>query len=253
MAYLIDQHPVIVAVLFVAVSGILALMVSKGLALVIPWINRAPNRLSAKPEPVLSQEFSRLLQLGAFWGILLAGIILGLALLGDGELSGWLDRSWAFLARLLVALGILVTGHILGSLTRLLIRGLLKGNEFAALPRIAYAAIAGVALLIALSHLGLDISFITQLVLVFVAVFLTGLALAFALGAKTLVANLSAGGELMNYKPGDRLRVDGLEDTVLEIHRTGAVLSTEEGLARVPARKFSEMTVTILRKEEDDG
>lgn len=253
MTDLFDQHPVVIAMLIVALSGVLAFIVSRAVASVVPWVNRLSMRLSSKPEPMLSREFSRLLQIIAFSGVLLAGIILVLSLFDNGELSELFDRSWGFVARLLFASGILVTGHILGALTRTLLRGFSRGSELAALPQIAYVAIAGIALLVALSHLGLDVSFITQLILVFFAVFFTGLALAFALGAKTLVANLAAGGELMNFKPGDRIRVDGIEGTVLEIHRTGAVLSTEEGLARIPARKFSELTVTILRKEEDDG
>jgi hypothetical protein len=64
---------------------------------------------------------------------------------------------------------------------------------------------------------------------------------------------LAAGNELMNYKQGDRLRVDGIEGAIAEIHRTGVVLSTEEGLAWIPAKKFAEATVIVLQQEDDDG
>jgi small-conductance mechanosensitive channel len=253
MTDLMNQYPEIVAVLFVAAAGVLAFLVRKGLASAIPWVNQLATRLGAKPRSMLSPEFSRWIQITAFWGIVLAGVVLGLSLLGNGELSLWLDRIWIFLARALVALGILAMGHVLGSLTRSLLAGLSRNLELAALSQVTYVVITATFLVIALSHLGLDISFITQLILVLVGVFFAGLALAFALGAKTLVANLAAGGELMHYKPGDHLRIDGIEGTVLEIHRTGAVLSTDEGLVRIPARIFSEMSVTILRKDEDNG
>lgn len=249
----INQFPEIMAVLFVVAAILLAFLVRKGLAAAIPRVNRASIRLGSKSESLLSPEFSRLAQLVAFWGILLASIILALSLLGNGEFSVWLERGGAFVARLLVALSIMAVGHVLGSLTRSLLGSPSRKLDFTALPGIAYAAIAGAALLMALSHLGLDISFITQMVLVFVTVFFAGLALAFALGAKTLVSNLAAGSELLNYRQGDCLRVDGVEGTIAEIHRTGIVLSTEEGLARIPAKKFSEATVIIVRKEENDG
>ena len=249
----LNQSPEFLAVLFIVTAILLAFLVRKGLATLIPWVNRTSVRLGSKSDPMLSPEFSRLTTQIAFWGILLAGFVLAFSLLGDGEFSSWLERGWAFIARLLVALSILAAGHVLGSLTRGVLGGPSRKLEFNALPDMAYAAIAGAALLMALSHLGLDISFITQLVLVIVAVFFAGLALAFALGAKTLVANLAAGNELMNYKQGDRLRVDGIEGAIAEIHRTGVVLSTEEGLARIPAKKFAEATVIVLHQEEDDG
>ena len=249
----IDHFPEFISLLFVLAAVFFAFLVRKGLVQLLPWINRVSLRLGSKSGSMLSPEFGRILQVVFFWGIILAGIVLALSVLGTGELSQWLDRIWSFVAHLLVALGILAVGHVLGSLARTFLTGFSHKHELAALPRMAYAVVMGATALVVFSHLGLDISFITQLVLVFVAVFLAGLALSFALGARSLVANLSAGGDLAHYKTNDRLRIEGVEGTVVEIQRTAIVLSTEEGLARIPARKFAESTVVLLRREEDDG
>jgi hypothetical protein len=250
----LSQFPELMALLVIIAGWVTAILVRRAVAVAVPRINRSTIRLGSRSGPVLSPQFAQLLQHFVFWGILLASVILGFSLLGDGEVSRWIDGLWVFVSHLLVALGILAVGHILGLLARSLVNGLARDGGAAALSRMAYAVIAGIAIVMAISHLGLDISFLTRLVLVILGVLFAGLALAFALGARALVANLTAQNDMQCYTAGDRIRLDDVEGTVLEIHRTGLVLSTAEGLARIPAAKFAEMTVIVLHKDaEDDG
>ena len=250
----LNQSPEVLALLVIIAGWVTATLVRRGVAAAVPRINLSSTRLGSRSEPVLSPQFARLLQQFVFFGILLASVILGFSLLGDGEVSIWIDSLWVFVSHLLIALGILAAGHILGLLARSLVNGLARDGGAVALSRIAYAVIAGIAVVMAISHMGLDTSFLTWFVLVIVFVVFAGLALAFSLGARVLVANLAAQGDMQVYKAGDRVRVDGIEGTVVEIHRTGLVLSTAEGLARVPAAKFAEMTVIVLHTDaENDG
>jgi F0F1-type ATP synthase membrane subunit c/vacuolar-type H+-ATPase subunit K len=249
----LGQYPEFSALMILAVGVLLAFLARKGVSVLTDWLNRASVYKSARVEPIVSPSFTRVLRVTVFWGILVAAVIKCAVLLG-GPQAVVLDVIWTFVIRLLVALGIVVVGHFLGVFARNLVTMVARHPDMGALPMLVYALTIGVALVMALAHLGLDVSLITNVSLVIVAVVFASLGLAFALGARTLVANLAAQGELGRYRPGDRLRVDGTEGLVLEVDRTGVVLSTAEGLARIPAARLADSTVLLLTPEDDtDG
>ena len=250
----LDHFPEIAALILVLAGWILARIARPAVTSAIPWINRMSRRWGAQSGVLLTPAFEQGLQALVFWGILLSSVILGLHMIGGGELTQKLDGLLVFASQLLVALGILALGHILGLLARSLVGGLSGFSEGKTLPWAAYGLIIGIATVTAFKHLGLDLTFITQILLLIITVFFAGLGLAFALGAKALVANLVAQGELQRYKPGDRLMIDGIEGTVQEIHRTGLILSTEQGLASIPAARFAESIVIEQSTESgEDG
>ena len=249
-----SHFPEVLALLTFLLGAILAYLLRKAVKSGVPFINKLSLRWGSHSGSLLSPGFARFLQAIVFWGVLMGSVILGLLLLSGGETSTWLDGLWVIVAQILVALGILAAGHILGLLAQSLLSGLSDSSDLDAFSRLAYGVIVGIAIVTALKNLGLDVSFITQVLLVVITVFFAGLALAFALGARTLAANLSAQSDMRRFQPGDHLMVDGIEGTILEIHRTGAVLTTTEGMANVPAAKFAESTIIKLRREpEDDG
>ena len=77
--------------------------------------------------------------------------------------------------------------------------------------------------------------------------------LAFALGATRHVANLLAHRELSRISVGERIRVDELEGTVVEIHSTAVDIATKDGIATIPAARFAETSVLRLREDRGDG
>jgi len=245
----LEYFPEIVALLVVLAGWILGRVASHLIGDAVPWINRISVRWGAEPKDLLTTAFGQGLKALTFWGILIISVVFGLSLLGGSELTEWLGRLVSISYQLLITLGILVFGHILGLLARSFVSGFSSLSGGKTLPRIAYGVVIIIAVVTALKHIGLDLTFITQFLLVIISLSLAGLGLAFALGAKTLVANLVAQGELQRYKPGDHLLIDGIEGTVQEIHRTGLVLSTKLGLASIPAARFAE--VTVIEKHQD--
>lgn len=249
----LGEHPEFIAVLLVLAGFLIARMVRHGIRLFVPWLNRRASRLGPDRGALVSPAFQNALQLVAFWGILLTALIAALYFLGGGAVTGWLDGLLATVPQFLIALAILAVGHLLGLLARSVLSKHTAGRERQAIPTLAYAVILGTAAITAVEHLGVQVSFLTHFLLVIVAVFLAGLALAFALGARTLVANLAAQGELQRYQVGDRLRIEDIEGTVVELHRTGVVLSTADGLAAVPAHKLATTTVIEVQAEKAEG
>lgn len=245
----LEYFPEVVALLVVLAGWILGRVTSHLVGYGVPWINRVSVRWGAEPKTLLTPGFAKGLKALAFWGILTISVVFALSLLSGSELTEWLDRLVEFSYQLLITLGILLLGHILGLLVHSLLGGISGLSGAKTLPRVAYGIVVTIAAVIALKHIGLDLTLITQILLGMIFLFFAGLGLAFALGAKTLVANLVAQGEIQRYKPGDHLLVDGIEGTVQEVHRTGLVLLTELGLANIPAARFAEVTVVERHQE----
>lgn len=109
------------------------------------------------------------------------------------------------------------------------------------------ASILVLAILTAVQHVGLDVSFVQQLLVLLLALTLGGLSLAFALGARRHVSNLVARSATARFTPGDVIRIDDHEGPIIEIHRSGVDLSTAEGVVTIPAARFEE--VPVLRRE----
>ncbi len=248
----LDHFPKIAALLLVLAGWILARIARHAVNSGVVWINQSSVRWGAETGSLLTAPIVRGLQALVFWGILVTSVILGLHVVGGDEPIQWLDELLGLAFQLLIAVGILSLGHFLGLLVRGLLGGLGGVTEKNALPWAAYGILICIAAITALKYLGLDLTFLTQILLVIIFVFFAGLGLAFALGARTLVANLTAQGELQRYKPGDRLMIDGIEGAVQEIHRTGLVLLTAQGLANIPAARFAEVIVIENRQDTED-
>lgn len=248
----LSNFPEVIAILVVAFGWLLARLLRRAVGTGLPMFNKLTTSWGTPDGALLTSGFTRAMQSIVYWGTLLISVMFGLFLLSGGEPGQWIDGLLFFMSQILVALAIIVSGHVLGLLARRLLGALPGTARMTQLPITAYVLIVLIAVLTALKNLGLDVSFVTQVLLIFFSVFLASVALAFALGARSLVANLTAQGELKRYKPGDRLIVDSISGTVLEIHRTGIVLSTQQGVACVPASKFAESTVIETRTGDDD-
>jgi small-conductance mechanosensitive channel len=74
-----------------------------------------------------------------------------------------------------------------------------------------------------------------------------GAALAFGLGSGLSASNIISAHYLMKtYRPGQTVRIGGVQGRILEITRTDVILETPEGQVLVPARKFSEEASVLL-------
>lgn len=252
LAELIAGYPEVVAVVMLVVALFAArggrFLAERGLALV----NRSAARVAGGRGELLPDRIVGGLATLVFWTILAAGVLLALRTLGTGRVFTWIDVPLAYLPRVFVGLLIVGAGWVLGVMARNLVARLQSDTGEAALtPRVVQVGIVLLGAMTGLQHMGLDVSIVAQLLILVVGVCLAGLSLAFALGARQYVANLVARGTVGRYAPGDRLRIDDIEGTVVEIHRTGVDLATGEGVVTVPAARFAESAVLRLQDEAD--
>jgi hypothetical protein len=119
--------------------------------------------------------------------------------------------------------------------------------------RLAQTATFLTALIIGVHQVGVNVSFVTQVIAVALGSVLLAFSLAFGLGARGLVANLIGTHYLRRQlQPGVRVKLAETEGEIIEITPTNVVIETDEGRAFIPARMFSEQVSVLLRAERDD-
>lgn len=204
----------------------------------------------------ISPALLRLIGTASFWIILLLFVSFSTDLAGMDGITEWLRSVLAYLPTMLFGMAIIVAGHLISLLVRdLLLEGLataqVEQRELVA--RLAQAATFLTAVIIGLHQVGLDVSFVTQIIAVALGVVLVGFSLAFGLGARGLVANLIGTHYLRRqFQPGARVRIADVQGEILDITPTTVVVETDEGRAHIPSRLFGEQVSLLVTHERED-
>lgn len=198
----------------------------------------------------LKHSYALIISKLVFWVVMVFFMAVGANVLGWDLFTNWLDSIVSYLPGLITGLLIILTGILLGSMARM---GVLSATQKAApeqgvlMSRAVQVVIVFSAVIIGVEQIGLNIGFLSTLIVVVVAILLAGAALAFSLGAKNLVANvIGAQYTRRHCRVGDVVRLGGVEGEVLEIDQCSIVLATEEGKAVIPAKHFHEEVCHVI-------
>jgi hypothetical protein len=244
----------VIAVAILILGVIIGRLAAVAAGALLGFLDRRAARLATTEKPLISPKLIRVIRAILFWLVVVLAISYALAVLGVGSLPTRLTSVIDFIPQILVGFTIVVAGHVTGLLASHVVSNL--GSEItpsSLAPRLVYGTIVVVAVVMGLQHIHVDISFVTQLLLIAFAVAGAGLMLAFALGARQHVANLLARRELSRLTVADRIRVDGVEGDIVNIHSTGVDIVTAEGVVSVPAARFADTNVMKLTQADGDG
>jgi small-conductance mechanosensitive channel len=174
-----------------------------------------------------------------FWIVMLTFMGVAAEVLGLVAFGKMMTALAAFLPRLLGAALLLVLGLFLGQAARELIAGPtgreLTPSWWRQLDRGAQAVIVALTVVVALSLVGIDLRWMTWLVVILVAVVGLAVALAFGVGFQGPARDLAAGFYLRaQLKAGQRLRVGEVEGKVLQLTPLYLVLQTTDGPLTLP-------------------
>lgn len=251
----IAAYPELAALGVLILGFVVARLLSMALGHLLAVLDQRMSLLTTSDSGALTPRFITLSRAIVFWIVLILAVAIALRVLGAGDTTAGLNNALInFVPEILIAFAIVVSGHLLGVLISNLVTQL--SDDLAADspgPRLLYGVVLSISVVMALQHIGIDISFVTQLLLIVVAIGGGGLMLAFALGATHHVANLLAHRELSRISVGERIRVDNLEGTVVEVHNTAVDIATEDGIATIPAARFAASSVLRLDEDRDDG
>lgn len=251
----IEAHPELAAIAVLIFGVIAARIASIALGYGLSALDGRLARITTSEASVLTPRLISLSRTFVFWVLLVLAVALAARVLGVGGGLAALNVEFIqFVPNVLIAFAIVVAGHLTGLLASNLLTQFNNQIPVDSIgPRLLHATIVAVAVVMALQHIGVDITFITQLLLILVAISSGGLMLAFALGAKQHVANLLAHREVSRLAVGERIRVDDVEGSIVEITSTTVEVTTRTGVVSVPASRFAETSVLRLRGEKDDG
>lgn len=251
----IATQPELTAIVLLVAGFIVARVASYGVGYGLGVLDRRVARITTSDASILSPRLISLTRAFVFWLVLVLAVALAARVLGVGRGMSTLNTMFImFIPNVLIAFAIVVAGHLAGLLASGLVT---QFNDKVAVdsigPRLLHATIVAVAFVMALQNIGVDITFITRLLLILVAVSGGGLMLAFALGARQHVANLLAYRELSSLAVGERIRVDNIEGTIVEITSIAVEVTTKEGIASIPAARFAVSGVVRIRGGARDG
>lgn len=251
---LIESYPELTAVAVLLLGFLLGKLAEAAVRRVLLLTDHLAARYGTRPQALFSPLFQRVFGLFTYGTVLVIAVIIAVRLLDIEQLSRWLDAALAYAPRFVVGLFIIGIGNVVGALLRNLTASMTRdGDADAVGPRLVHVTIVVVAVVTGLQQMGIDISFITQLAMILLAALVGGLSLAFAFGARQYVANLMAQPELARYATGERLRIDDDDGVIVEIHRTGLTLATEEGLVAIPAARLAGGRVVRVSGEPAQG
>jgi hypothetical protein len=179
-----------------------------------------------------------------FWLLLLGGVMLASEALGVRVLSRWLGAVADYIPNVVLAIVIGFGGVVGGRLAGAAIgRATARWAPHQAqqLARLVQFALGLVALLVAASQLGIDVSLLTAVFLILFASTLGGIALAFGLGARGVVGNILAMHYVnKSYGIGQLVRVGEHEGRIVRTSATTVFLEHEEGEIAIPGNEFAE-------------
>jgi hypothetical protein len=190
-----------------------------------------------------------------FWVVLIFFIATAANLAGWHMLSNWMDSVVIYLPNLVSGLLIILAGFLLSNVVRKVV---ISGAESAGmsqgtvLARIAQIVVIFTTLLIGIEQIGINVDFLTNVLIVIVGVLLAGAALAFGLGANTLIANIIGAQYLRKHcRIGEQMRLGDIEGSIVEVTQTCIVLDTEYGRAVIPAKMFHEKVSSFKSQTEE--
>ncbi len=207
---------------------------------------RAPTRV----EQIDLGSLRKALRNRVYYGSLVFFLLLALQTLSITVVREWLDLLLQYVPQLILGGLIILSGYFIGVVVRGLVAGLMGVASDHLAPRLTQALVVAAAVLTGLAQTAIDISFISNVLVILVAFFFGGLSLAIALGSRQLVENLLARRALDRYRIGDHVRLNSVEGKIIEILGTAVVLESPEGVITVPTSRFADAEVLLVREPE---
>lgn len=241
---------IIISLVVLGIGYLLARLVKY---LVIRFIKYLGTSLSRRFAGINMDEAASFIGIAFFWLIIFCTLLLITDILGLTVITNWFESILQYTPNLLAAIFIIFAAIILGNFISGLITNL--GNRIgldygATLGRIAQFIILFTAVVIAIDQIGIEITFLVNIINIVLAALLFGASLAFGLGAKTSVSNILASYYIRKtYKAGDYVQVGNIKGTISKIESTQVILENESGQVCIPARTFNESNSSLISKK----
>lgn len=239
-----------VALLVLGLGYLLARLVRLLVMRLFGYINQLINRRFKEID--LTQS-TNLVGTTFFWLILFSAFLLIADILGLSVIKTWMDRILLYTPNLIAAIFIMLAAIIFGKFISEFFQSAGKKLDLhyaATLGRMAQSFILITAIIIAIDQIGVEVTFLINIIDIVLAAVLFGAALAFGLGARTSISNILATFYIRRmYKEGDSIKIGEIEGVVTRIDATMVVLDNEEGQFFIPSKAFNETQSFLIKKK----
>ena len=202
------------------------------------------TRVDTVQEERLKNSYALIISKVVFWVAMLFFVAVVANILGWEMFSGWMDSIVNYLPGLLTGLVIIMAGFLVsnlahaGILTATLRAGMSQNNAMA---RAVQVVILFSAIIIGVEQIGLNVDFLSNIIVVIAGTLLLGASLAFAMGAQTLVANIIGAQYTRRHcRVGEIMKIGEVQGEILEVTQSSIILDTGTGRAVIPAKLFQE-------------
>jgi len=202
-----------------------------------------PNTANAE-QLKIKRSYAAIISNLVFWVVMIFFITAAAKLLEWKIVSNWLASLITYLPNLITGLLIILAGIFLSNATKSTVvnatnsANLTQANMLA---RVIQVVILFTALVIGIEQIGINVDFLTNILIVSIGMLFAGGALAFGLGAKNLIANIIGVQNLRKHcRIGEFMQIGAVEGFVIDVTQTFIVLDTEKGRSLIPAKLFQE-------------
>ncbi|MDH5324883.1 MAG: mechanosensitive ion channel [Gammaproteobacteria bacterium] len=231
------------AFLLLFIGGLIAYLLSKlartGVKLLESLLIRLFPSFIVRSDIKYRQSYVEAISKIVFWFVLLFFIAASANSLGLDMVSKWVQQLLLYLPRLVVGLLIMIGGYLISNAIKLMVASAAESagmKQALWIGRSAQFVVFFTAIVIGVEQLGINIQFFTELFIIVSAILLSGFSLAFAFGAKYLVANI-IGAQQANklFQLGDEIKIANIEGVLVEIKGTMLVIESQNERIMIPA------------------
>lgn len=256
VAGLIRLLPNVLGAIAVILAGWLLAKLLRNLAeRALRLLSRALARVARGPlaRGMLMEERS-IKAVGAilYWATILLFLTAATQVLGLGIFTDWLSNVVGYLPALLAGLLILLAGFVFSLMAKDVVSAAASSAHLAyaeVLGRSVQILIFSMAVVIGIDQMGINVTFLVVIVGITLGMIFGGMALAFGLGSRQVVANiLAAHYARQMYQIGDTVTIGQLQGRIEQITTVSVVLDTAQGRCHVPTALFLSETSSRLEK-----
>jgi hypothetical protein len=185
------------------------------------------------------------------WFLILIFVMAGSGIFGLDAVSNGISAFFAYLPRLLTALGIFVAGVYIGTIVKKAVNSMFKSLEITGgnlVGNIAFYLIVVFLSITAFDQAGIDTSIIKSNLTLVIGSVLLSFAIAFGLGSRDIIKRLLFGYySRKNIEVGQKIRIKEVEGVVESIDNICFILVTADGKIVFPIKEIVDNQVTIIK------
>lgn len=184
------------------------------------------------------------------WFLILVFVMAGAGIFGMDSISNGISSFFAYLPKLLTALGIFVAGAYLGTVVKKAITSMFKSLEINGgnlVGNIAFYLIVIFLSITALDQAGVDTSVIKSNLTLVIGSVLLAFTIAFGLGSRGAVERLLFGYySRKNFEIGQRIKTNNVEGVIISIDNICMVISTNNGRVVLPIKDVVDNKIEVI-------